>query len=321
MRKNLLTLTGATVVTMAVAGALALGIFTPVSAQQGGRGGGAPQAPATPQSMAPFDITGTWVSVITEDWRFRMVTPPRGDFASLNLNAEGQKVGNAWDPQADIAANQQCRAYGAIGLMRMPTRLRISWQDANTIRVEADAGTQTRIFHVGAPGTASLQTNLAANRGAPSWQGYSVASWVTQAEGSGAAQGGGGGRGGGGGAPQLNGGLRVVTTNLLPGYHRRNGAPYSANAVYTEYFDRVAGPQNEHWLIVTSIVDDPMYLNGPFMNSTQFKLEPDASKFRPTPCEVGLLTENAVPARGRGAAPAAPAAPAGGGAGRGGRGN
>jgi hypothetical protein len=318
MRRNLLT--RAAVVTTAVAGAFALGMFAPgVSAQQGGRAGGPPQAPQTPQAMAPFDITGTWVSVITEDWRFRMVTPPRGDFASLNLNAAGQKVGNAWDPQADIANNQQCRAYGAIGLMRMPTRLRISWQDPNTIRVEADAGTQTRIFHVGAPGTASLQTNMAANRGAPSWQGYSVASWVTQAEGSGAAQGG-GGRGGGGGAPQLNGGLRVVTTNLLPGYHRRNGAPYSANAVYTEFFDRVPGPQNEHWLIVTSIVDDPMYLNGPFMNSTQFKLEPDDSKFSPRPCEVSLLTETNIPGRGgRGAA-----APAGGQApapGRGGRGN
>jgi hypothetical protein len=273
---------------MAVAGAFALGVMAPaVSAQQGGRGGGPPQAPATAQATAPIDLTGTWVSVITEDWRFRMVTPPRGDFASMNLNAEGQRVGNAWDPQADIAANQQCRAYGAIGVMRLPTRLRISWQDANTLKVETDAGTQTRLFHFGAPGTASLQTATAANRGEPSWQGYSVASWETHAEGSCAAPGG-GGRGGGGGAPALSSSLKVVTTNLLPGYHRRNGAPYSGNAVYTEFIDRVPGPQNETWLIVTSIVEDPQYLNGPFMNSTQFKLEPDGSKFSPRPCEVTM---------------------------------
>lgn len=276
----------AATVTAAVASVFALGLMAPtLSAQQGGPAGG---PPAAAQAAAPVDLSGTWVSVITEDWRFRMVTPPRGDFASLNLNAEGARVGNAWDPQADVAAGEQCRAYGAIGVMRLPTRLRISWQDPNTLKIETDAGTQTRLFHMGTPGSATLERAMAADRGEPSWQGYSVASWETQAEGSGVAAGGGGGRGRGGGAPQLSGSLKVVTTNLRPGYHRRNGAPYSGNAVYTEFFDRVSGPQNETWLIVTSVVDDPQYLNGPFMNSTHFKLEPDDSKFSPRPCEVTM---------------------------------
>jgi hypothetical protein len=232
------------------------------------------QQPPTPRAQAPLDLTGTWVSVITEDWRFRMVTPPKGDFASLPLNDAGQKAGQAWDPAKDIAAGEQCRAYGAPGLMRLPTRLRISWENDTTLKVESDAGTQVRRFHFGT-----------APSGEPSWQGSSVARWETQPEGQGVAPGGGGG-GGRGGGPALSGGLRVVTTNLRPGYLRRNGAPYSEKTVYTEFFDRVPGPNKESWLIVTSIVDDPTYLNQPYMNSTQFKLEPDASKFSPRPCEV-----------------------------------
>jgi hypothetical protein len=302
-------MTGRTLIVSASCALVACMMAAGLQAQQPpGRAGGPPQPPPTPRAAAPVDLTGTWVSVITEDWRFRMLTPPRGDFASMNLNAEGTRVGNEWDPQRDIAAGEQCRAYGAIGVMRLPTRLRISWQDDTTLKVEADAGTQTRLFRFRTPG-GPVVTAPAGE--APSWQGYSVAAWETQAEGSGVA-GGGGGRGGGG-APALSSSLKVVTTNLRPGYHRRNGAPYSGNAVYTEFFDRTSYPNGDSWLIVTSIVDDPQYLQGPFMNSTQFKREPDASKFSPRPCEVTdpVDGERTAPTRGggagRGGAPAAPA--------------
>ena len=68
-----------------------------VSAQRGqGRG-----APPTPRAAAPVDLTGYWVSVVTEDWRFRMVTPPKGDYASVPLNAEARRVADAWDPSKD----------------------------------------------------------------------------------------------------------------------------------------------------------------------------------------------------------------------------
>jgi hypothetical protein len=283
---NLLNRT--TLAAAALAAVFAFGLIgADVSAQ--GRGGGAgaqPPAPMTPRQAAPKDFTGVYAAAITEDWRFRMVTPPKGDFASLPLNAEGTRVGNMWDPQADIRAGEQCRAYGAIGLMRMPTRLRVSWQDDWTLKMEADNGEQVRLFNfvpVGQSAVADAMTR--GTRGAASWQGYSVAAWETQAEGSGVA-GGGGGRGGRGGAPALSGSLKVVTTNLKAGYHRRNGAPYSANAVYTEFFDITSEPNGDTWLILTTLVDDPMYLNGQMENSSQYKKEPDASKWMPRPCEV-----------------------------------
>jgi hypothetical protein len=243
---------------------------------------GAQQSPpaTTPRGVAPTDLTGYWTAVITEDWRFRMVTPPRGDAASVPINDAGQKAANAWDPQKDISAGEQCKAFGAGGIMRMPIRLRVSWQDDTTLKLETDNGQQVRLFRFGA---------TPASRGEPQWQGNSTASWETVAEGQGIAPAGGGGGGRGGGANpavQLSGSLKVVTTNMRPGYLRRNGVPYSGAAVLTEFFDRTNESNGDSWLIVTSTLDDPAYLSQPFMTSTHFKREPDGSKWNPRPCEV-----------------------------------
>jgi hypothetical protein len=249
---------------------------------QPGRG----QAPATPRSVAPADLTGNWVAVVTEDWRFRMVTPPKGDFASVPLNDEGQKAANAWDPAKDAAAGEQCKAFGAAGLMRLPIRLRVSWPDDTTLKLETDNGQQVRLFKFGV---------ASAPPSAPQWQGQSVAAWETVPEGQGIAPAGGGGGGGRGGAnqgPQLSGSLKVVTTGMRPGYLRRNGVPYTGQAVLTEFYDRTNEPNGDSWLILTSMVDDPTYLQQPFMTTTHFKREPDGAKWSPRPCEITLPVQS-----------------------------
>src|SRR6478672_11349872 len=142
--------------------------------------------PGAPRGLSPIDLTGNWVSIVTEDWRFRMVTPPKGDYASVPLNAAARAVADAWDPAKDTAAGNACKSYGAGNIMRVPGRLHISWQDDTTLKIETDAGQQTRLLHfTGTPG------------GEPSWQGYSLASW--EIAGGNPFGGGGGGRGGGGG--------------------------------------------------------------------------------------------------------------------------
>ena len=241
-----------------------------------GRGRGQAGPPLSGQAGAAEDLTGYWVSVVTEDWRFRMVTPPKGDYSSLPLNAEARKVGDAWDPAKDEASGEQCKAYGAAAVMRQPGRVHITWQDENTLRVETDAGIQTRIFRFAASQPPA---------GQPDWQGYSIAQWeVPEA-----------GRGGGGGAngpPALKedevrgGSLKVVTTHLRPGYLRKNGVPYSGNALLTEYYSRTKEPNGDSWLIVTTIVEDTQYLNQPFITSTHFKKQADASGWNPTPCSA-----------------------------------
>ena len=250
---------------------------TSIAAQQGsgaapqGRGA-APQAPAAPappptgKAGAPIDLTGTWVSVVTEDWRWRMVTPPKGDYASLPITMDAKKVADAWDPAKDEAAGEACKGYGAPGLMRQPTRLRITWPDDNTMKMEADAGTQTRLFHFGdwkAPG------------GAPSIQGDTTASWETGARGRGGNQ-----------PPPMFGNLKTVTKNLKPGYLRKNGVPYGDKATLTEYWDLMRQPNGDQWIVITTVVEDPTYLSRTWITSLNFKKEANGSKWDPSPCSA-----------------------------------
>ncbi len=238
-----------------------LGIASAASAQFGGP---PPGPPPTGRTAAPEDVTGYWVSLVTEDWRYRMVTPARGDYDGIPLNGAGRKLADTWDPAKDEAAGEQCRSYGAAAITRVPGRLHITWQDDKTLKVEADAGTQTRLFHFDGKPPQPAQL---------SWQGYSAASWDHQA-------------GGGFGPPGPGGSLKVVTTQMRPGYLRRNGAPYSAATVVTEYFDALKEPDGEQYLIVKTLVDDPQYLAGQFITSTHFKKEPDGSKWHPTSCSA-----------------------------------
>ena len=141
-------------------------LFVAMIAGQGRPGCAAP--PRTPRALAPVDLTGYWVSVVTEDWRWRMLTPPKGDAQSVPINAEGKRVTDAWDLAKDEAAGVQCKAFGIGGVMRLPGRLHIAWQDESTLKIETDAGTQTRLLHF------DRTTQAPADK---TWQGFSIAQW------------------------------------------------------------------------------------------------------------------------------------------------
>ena len=246
--------------------------------------------PATPRSVAPIDLTGYWVSVITEDWRWRMLTPSKGDYASVPINDEGRRVADTWNLAKDEAAGLTCKPYGIGNIMRMPGRMHITWQDDRTLKAEFDAGTQTRLLHFD---STSAQARPAAKPGEKTWQGYSTAEWqiagqTVEVDRNGIPQFGGGGRGRGRrGAAPTGGSLFVTTTNFREGYLRKNGVPYSGNATITEYFDRVGPePNGDVILLVRTVVDDPKYLQTPFITSTHFKRESDGSKWNPSSCKI-----------------------------------
>lgn len=227
---------------------------------RGGPGGAAP--PASPaKASAPVDFTGYWSAVITQDWRWRMLVPPKGEYAGIPLNPDGRRVADTWDPARDEAAGEQCRAFGALNVMRLPGRLHITWEDDNTLKIETDAGTQTRLLRF-----------VPTSQGGGDWQGLSLASWETIPIRR--------------GAPQMSRSLKVVTTRVRPGYLRRNGVPYSGNAVMTEYFDRLDPPDGDPILVITTTIEDPQYLTQPYMVATHFKKQGDASGWNPTPCSV-----------------------------------
>jgi hypothetical protein len=279
LRSSLPLCLGVSLIVMAVA-------TTQLAAQgQGARAGGPPPAP---RAAAPIDLTGYWVSVVSEDWRWRMITPPKGDYANIPINTEAKRVGDAWDPAKDEAAGEQCRAYAAPAIMREPGRLHISWQDDATLKLETDAGMQTRVFHFalpqgqGAPGE-SRTAGTAPQDATPSWQGYSMARWEPPSQpvaGAGLPL---------GLAPRAGRqgrSLEVHTSRIRPGYLRKNGIPFSADALVDEYYDLFAEPDGQPWFVVTTIVRDPKYLNTPWVTTSHFKKEADASKWNPTPCRV-----------------------------------
>src|ERR1700733_4852852 len=239
--------------------------------------GGPPQPPKSAQVSAPADFTGYWVSVVTEDWRWRMVTPIKGDFASIPLNDEGRRVGKAWDPDKDTAAGEQCKSYGAPAIMRVPGRVHISWADENTLKVKTDAGTQTRLFQFAPPGKSLVGYEPPAPR---TWQGYSIANWERPVRGSGFP-----GFGLGATREGAHGrALEVVTAGLRPGYLRKNGPPYSENTVLREYYDLHKERNGDTWFTVTTVVEDPKYLTEPFVTSTDFKKIPDGQGWSPSAC-------------------------------------
>ena len=247
----------------------ALGLVFTLSAPSFAQGPGGPPPPRQGKAGAPIELTGYWVALITEDWRYRMLTPAKGDYASVPLNPEARKVADAWDPAKDEASGNACKAYGAAGLTRQPGRIHITWQDDNTLKAEFDAGTQTRL----------LSFTKQPAGGEATWQGVSEAHWQLAAAPP--------GRGGPGAQQDLmarGGSLKVVTTRMKAGYLRKNGVPYSANATLTEYYSVTNEPNGDHWLIVTAVLDDPAYLTQPFITSTHFKKQVDGARWSPSPC-------------------------------------
>ena len=203
---------------------LVVAVALHVSAQGRAAGPGRTGGPPAARTAAPFDPTGYWVAIVSEDWRWRRVTPARGDVVSIPLSVEGLRVAEAWDPAKDEAAGEQCRAYGAPGLMRGPTRLHVTWQDDNTLKIETDYGTQTRLLRFGGAPTAP---------GAKTWQGV-----------------------------------------------------YGDRAVFTEYWDLQTETNGDQYLVDTNLVDDPVYLQTPWITTLHFKKEPDGSKWDPSTCDA-----------------------------------
>jgi len=249
---------------LVVAAAVVMSWAAQAAAQFPPRGGG---PPPTPRASAPIDLTGVWVSIVNEDWRWRMITAPRGDFPGLPLSPAGRAIAMAWDPKTDGS----CKAFGAAAVMRMPTRVRIFWADDATLKLETDNGQQTRLLHFGA----------GPRPGAPSLQGDSAAAWQRTLPPNNPF----GINFPGGPPPPPGGSLRVVTTNLSGGWLRRNGVPYSPKTTVTEFFDRFPVPDGSEWFVVTTQVVDPEYLLGRLVTSSHFRRESDASKWSPKPCK------------------------------------
>lgn len=189
----------------------------------------------------------------------------------MPLNQAARRIADAWDPAKDAAAGEACKAFAAPSVMRIPGRLHISWQDDQTLKIETDAGKQTRLYYFANP----------PEKTAEDYQGNSKAEWDLGNAGAGGLFFG----GGGGAASAPSGSLKVVTTKMKAGYVARNGIPFSNTATLTEYYDLVKEKSGVEYLILTSTLDDPTYMSQPMWTATHFKKQGDATGFTPVSCE------------------------------------
>jgi hypothetical protein len=217
------------------------------------------------------DLTGYWVSVVAEHWHLRMMVPPKGDTTLLPVNAEARRITAMWDPAKDEAGGEACRSYGAPTIMRVPGRLHIAWADDNSLKIDTDAGTQTRLLHFGAgePGGASgvgrpVRARRRAGR-ATLWRRGVARAHRRE--------------------PRRRRPPRH-DDETAAGYLRKNGVPYSENATVEEFSTLFTEPNGDSWLVIDTIVTDPTYLTQPYVNSVAFKKERDGSKWDPTPCRA-----------------------------------
>lgn len=251
---------------------------------QGGRGGrGGP--PPTAKAAAPFDITGYWTSIVTEDWHVRMITAAKGDFGSgpdseglpfggggnIPYNAEGTKLGKSWDLAKDKADGNVCKSFGGGGIMRQPSHVHITWDDDYTLKMEFDNGTQTRILKFAKPAAQGGALTKPAPSAQPSAQGDSVAEWIIK-----------------GGTPAWprGGNLQVITANMTPGYYWKNGMPYSDKTTLTEHMRVLKEDNGDEWLNFSLMAEDPTYLREPWISTYHFKKLPDGLKYKPRPCAI-----------------------------------
>ena len=201
------------------------------------------QVPLNARTAAPFDITGYWLAT---------GATASDDIDDVPLNATGQKIAAAWNPAKDVATSQQCRAYGAGGVMRLPGRLHIAWETTDTLRIDAEAGTQTRRFFFSGAQPFPAQA---------SWQGHSIARWTSTQ-------------------------LTATTTHLASGYLRKNGIPYSASTVLNETFARFVDKNGREYLDLSITVDDPPYLRQLYTKSYRYMKQADAAGWNPTRCSA-----------------------------------
>ena len=234
-----------------------------------GRGRGGPRRPAGRRPTAArrrrSTSRGYWVSLVTDDWRYRMLTPPKGNADYMPVNAEARRVMDEWDPAKDEAGGEACRGYGAGGVMRLPGRLHITWENDNTLKMDIDAGTQTRRFVFGAAPRRAAE---------PSWQGSPRrrAGCFPGRRGRGAER-----------PPRSARRDDDAPASGLPAEERH---PLQRQRTYHRVLRAPRRDEAQEYLAVTTMVDDPQYLALPYIKTYEYKKQPDASgleSHRPVP--------------------------------------
>jgi len=195
-------------------------------------------------AFAQRDLSGNWAALYHEDQPHRIPGPDLGDYTGLPLNDAGRLKADSWDASILTLREHQAKPHPSTYSLRGPANIRITrqldpvTQDTIAYELFGTFGQATRMIWLDGR---SHPPGYAAH----TWAGFSTGRWDGNA-------------------------LEVVTSHLKAGWIQRNGAAHSDQATMTERFIR-----HGNYLTVVTVVDDPIYLEEPFIRSTNWILNPD----------------------------------------------
>ena len=195
-------------------------------------------------AFAQRDLSGEWTALYHEDQPHRIPGPDLGDYTGMPINDAGRLKADSWDASILSLREHQAKPHPSTYSLRGPANIRM--------RKEIDPATQETIGYelFGTFGQATRMIWLDGRPHPPAhaahtWAGFSTGRWDGDA-------------------------LTVFTTHVKAGWLQRNGVAHSDRATMTERFIR-----HGDVLTVVSIVDDPIYLEEPFIRTTNWRINPN----------------------------------------------
>jgi len=201
-------------------------------------------APASAQLLvgrerSPPDLSGEWRLESDED----PGQPPLGDYLGIPYNDAGRQRSDTTAESIWGTSEYRCRPHSAphqwrgLGGARILKELDPLTRDVNAYHVQFWRSLDRPIYLDGRPHPPAYAPH--------SWTGFSTGEWVGNT-------------------------LVVTTTHLKDGFLKRGGPQTSDMYTMTEYLTR-----NDDYLTVVTIVDDPIYMDEPYVQSTTYEYDPN----------------------------------------------
>lgn len=214
--------------------------------------------PAT-SAFAQFDLSGEWSPRYHEDQPERIPGPDLVEYHGIPINEAARLRGLSWSPSLLTLPEHQCKPHPSDYAHRGPGQMRI-WNEYDSASQQLVA-IHTRLRWQAPERTIWMDGRPHPPEYAPhTWQGFSTGKWDGQR-------------------------LTVTTTHLKQGWYRRNGLARSDEAHVTEQFFR-----HENYLTQIVIIDDPVYLDEPFIRSNNWVLDP-RQQITPYLCDIVVEVE------------------------------
>ena len=213
------------------------------------------QGPA--RAQIPPDISGEWR--LDNNEQDTTAQPPLGDYLGIPFNDAGRQRADTTAESIWGTPEYQCRPHSAphqwrgLGGARILKEQDPLTRNVSVYHVQFMRSLDRPIFMDGRPRPPAYAPHT--------WTGFSTGEWVGNT-------------------------LKVTTTHLKDGYLKRGGPQTSDMYTMTEFITR-----HGEILTIVTVVDDPIYQDEPYVESTTYTIDPTASVAMET-CNGSAFAEN-----------------------------